>query len=393
MNGPIQIVRYMLILAPAIWTMTTTPPHEVAPYTCFILLLLWLIQIQRKLEKSRLCHVLLWAEIALIGWLAWAYGGNLYMLPFSTAVSVFNDTAADPFVRPEARKSTGMRSVWIPGAVLMAVLIVVTKPLPVSWSLSLCLAFACWASALYTIRTAAAGMNRTELLNDELRRKHYELEEARKTIFDYARKVESAAQAEERNRISRDIHDELGHKLIRLKLMMDAACAVMSADPDKDQELVRQVRGQLADSMDILRSTVRRLKPDESEMQYSLSALIDDLGKSNSIDIGYSSEGLPYPLYPSEEIVLYRNAQEAVTNGIRHGGANRFTIRLRYGERTVAMTISNNGTAPDAITRKGLGVSGMEERVKLLGGSLAFVTEPEFSVTTVIPRHAKLEGD
>ena len=62
-----------------------------------------------------------------------------------------------------------------------------------------------------------------ELLYDQLRRQHYELDEARIQLMDYARKVENIAQTDERNRISRDIHDELGHKLIRLKMMMEAS--------------------------------------------------------------------------------------------------------------------------------------------------------------------------
>lgn len=257
---------------------------------------------------------------------------------------------------------------------------------PASTRIALGLAFAAFAVVLHLLRTASFGMNKAETFNDELRRKHYELEEARNRIADYAAKVEHLAQTEERNRIARDIHDELGHRLVRLKMMMDAACAVIPARPEKGFELVVEVRDQLADSMNILRNTVRNMKPDEANRPYSLAALIEELGNTNGIELSFDTEGMPYPLYPSEEIVLYRNAQEAVTNAIRHGSADRFRIGIRYEQRTVTMTVSNNGAVPATISHKGLGLSGMEERIKLLGGSLEIGLAPEFTVTTVIPR-------
>ena len=67
-----------------------------------------------------------------------------------------------------------------------------------------------------------------ELLYDQLRKQHYALDEARLQLMDYARKVENIAQTEERNRISHDLHDDLGHKLIRLKMMMEASLSILA---------------------------------------------------------------------------------------------------------------------------------------------------------------------
>ena len=91
-----------------------------------------------------------------------------------------------------------------------------------------------------------------ELLYDQLRKQHYALDEARLQLMDYARKVENIAQTEERNRISHDLHDDLGHKLIRLKMMMEASLSILPSQPSKGTEMLGSVRDQLGESMELL---------------------------------------------------------------------------------------------------------------------------------------------
>lgn len=225
-----------------------------------------------------------------------------------------------------------------------------------------------------------------ELLYDQLRKQHYALDEARLQLMDYARKVENIAQTEERNRISHDLHDDLGHKLIRLKMMMEASLSILPSQPSKGTEMLGSVRDQLGESMELLRSTVRRLKPDEHSLQsYTLSKLINGLTRENGIDINLEMQGMPYDLYPSLEFILYRNAQEAISNAIRHGAATHIYITLQYAANQVTMEISNNGKKQIEPTAKGLGLSGMEERSKVIGGQLLITNEERYTVTTVLP--------
>lgn len=374
---PLPAIRYMLMLIPSIAGLYLANISSYSVYVVHTLLLIGLAQLRFKRSGHTAGQLLLWGEIGYSGWLALTYGGLFYILPFSTLVSVYAER--------------GRQGLVLIASALFILLNVSVLTLPASTRIAVCLAFAALAAVLHLLRTASSETSKAETYNDELRRKHYELEEARNRIADYAAKVEHLAQTEERNRIARDIHDELGHRLVRLKMMMDAACAVIPTRPEKGFELVVEVRDQLADSMDILRKTVRNMKPGEAKRPYSLAALIEELGKTNGIELSFDTEGMPYPLYPSEEIVLYRNAQEAVTNAIRHGGADRFRIAIRYGPQQVTMTVANNGTVPASISSKGLGLSGMEERIKLLGGSLEIGLEPEFAVTTVIPRSHRAE--
>nr|WP_240343829.1 sensor histidine kinase [Paenibacillus sp. SYP-B3998] len=233
-----------------------------------------------------------------------------------------------------------------------------------------------------------------ELLYDHLRRQHYELDDARLRLIDYARKVEHIAQADERNRISHDIHDDLGHKLIRLKMMMEAAIRILPTQPQQGMEMLNTIRDQMTESMELLRATVRRLKPNEVDLQtYSLNKLIEDLISNSGITIELEILGMPYALYPSLEFILYRNAQEAVTNAIRHGGATQVFIALTYESKQIIMNISNNGKLPDSTHIKGIGLTGMEERTGLIGGQLNISMQERFAVTTVLPTYRQVQSN
>ncbi|MGO4272893.1 sensor histidine kinase, partial [Paenibacillus sp. TAF58] len=97
-------------------------------------------------------------------------------------------------------------------------------------------------------------------------------------------------------------------------------------------------------------------------------------------------------LYPSLEFILYRNAQEAITNAIRHGSATQVLIQLTYEPKQITMCISNNGKLPNERSRNGLGMSGMEERSKLIGGQLIVPIEDRFTVMTVLPTFRQIES-
>lgn len=234
----------------------------------------------------------------------------------------------------------------------------------------------------------AASRVEVEDLYDELRGKHYELEQARWTMLDYAKQVQAMAQTEERNRIACELHDDLGHKLIRMKMMQEAAIELMPHRPEKSTVLFTGVKDGLIESMESLRATVRNMKPDYHSIRgYSLKTLIEEISKDTGIPIVYRYSGSPYPLYPSEELVLYRNAQEAITNAIRHGSADQVWVSLHYEPNQLSLDISNNGTKPDTTSvTKGLGLIGMEERVSVLGGEVQVDIRDLFTIRTRLPR-------
>ncbi|OPH47745.1 hypothetical protein BC351_10885 [Paenibacillus ferrarius] len=366
----LTITRYLLILIPAVASMFLESYMSNGAYVFVILLFLWIAELRRIVFSKSAWMLLL--EIGFSGWLSYHYDGILFILFYSTLLSYI----------PSMNQGTRFSFLGIQIIVLNLSLhnqsgndYVIAN-----------LIFLATSMLLLHMQRINQNKDDVELLYDQLRRQHYELDEARSQLMDYARQVENIAQIEERNRISRDIHDELGHKLIRLKMMMEASLRIIPTQPSKGMEMLASVRDQLTEGMEMLRSTVRRLKPDEDSLQtYSLDRLIEDLTQENGISIEVALEGMPYVLYPSLSFILYRNAQEAITNAIRHGSATRVNIQLTYEPKQITMRITNNGKTPQAPYVKGIGMKGMEERSKLIGGHLFVTIEDHYAITTVLP--------
>jgi signal transduction histidine kinase len=193
------------------------------------------------------------------------------------------------------------------------------------------------------------------------------------------------SQLEERSRLSREIHDTLGHKLTGTLMQVEATIRVMEGDPDTGRQLLQAVRDNLNQGVETLRQTVRNMKPgDYAGRILSIRQMLTDFANSTGIEIGFSVSGNPFKLMPSADITLYRNAQEAVTNAVRHGNSKHIQVELAFLEKEVVLTVQDDGTGCQSM-KKGMGISGMEERVELLGGRLEIASHQGFQVKTVIP--------
>jgi len=366
-------LRCLLVILPALYSMNAEFYDSDGLFTLCVLVQLGIASWTRRMPER---WMLIWLvlDIGYGAWVSERYDGLMYAAHMAPMLVYL----------PEA----SFRFAW-PMALLHAVLLNAAMwDRPLSLIVTANLMFAVIGLLLLQLRRAMRSKAEIELLYDELRLKHIELNEARSQLVEYAQKIEEISQLAERNRISRDIHDELGHKLIRLKMMMEAAVRIWADRPEQGIRMAESVRDQLAESMELLRSTVRKLKPEEGAMRsYSLTRLIEEIGNEQGVDVAYSIEGVPYALYPSLDFILYRNAQEAVTNAIRHGAATAVNITLRYEPNRVLMTVANNGAVPEEDRPWGLGLRGMKERVELVGGELDIRRQPSFAVTTVLPTY------
>lgn len=376
MNAGYVWIRYVLIILPAIASMYLESYQTNGRFVFCVLALLALVEVQRNRILPRLNFVLAAIEIIYCTWLWSAFQGILYFTFFSALFSL-------PCLR-----SFGQRiAIFTLG---LAALSYTLLQHSTGLFISVILFYLVLGTLLHQLQTIQDAKSNMEHLNDELRRKHYELGEARKQLVDYAKKAADAAQMEERHRISQEIHDELGHKLIRLKLMLDAAVQILPNKPDKGMEMVSSVHKQLIGSMELLRATVRRMNPGTHKVRaYSLEKLIDEIREQAHLQIEFQIDGMPYPLYPSVEVVLYRNAQEAITNAMRHGEASRIWIQLVYEPERVRMSVSNNGLQPKDESKWGLGLSGMQERTQIIGGQLIIHAGEPFTVITTVPSRQK----
>lgn len=374
MRLPQSWLQHLLIVLPAVATLYVDRVESVAEYIGLVLLALFALRVADMAPAS--VYALIPLQIVGLGWFGLAYGGLLAYAPLSGLVSAFLY-----FRRPAHIGGLALLSIAAANAVAL-----LQGPADV-WAANLT------ALALVLLLTAAgrehSGRLRLERSNEALSAALESAAQEKDRLEEFARKVENYAQTEERGRIAAEIHDDLGHRLIRLKMMSEAALQLESAAPDQAFRLLAQIRDQLGESMDNMRTTVRKLRPagQEEGRKYALRRLIEDAGRDLRIAVSFELRGLPRPLYPSVEYSLFRNAQEAITNAVRHGRASAVAIELTFADDSVTMRVTNDGAVPERIT-PGVGFRAMRERTATLGGRLSVETEPAFTVTTCVPDSA-----
>jgi two-component system, NarL family, sensor histidine kinase UhpB len=180
-----------------------------------------------------------------------------------------------------------------------------------------------------------------------------------------------AAQESERRRIARELHDEVGQVLTAVVLQLDRVQRGVGAQQRSEVEEAREaVRGSLED----VRAIARRLRPealDDLGLSSALSVLTNEVGRHAGLRVERTiAPALPL-LSPEEELVVYRVAQEALTNAVRHGGARRAWVVLRAIDDAVELAVRDDGAGFDAaVMAEGAGLRGMRERAVLVGAEI-----------------------
>ncbi|MFJ8822660.1 HAMP domain-containing sensor histidine kinase [Streptomyces sp. NPDC102467] len=176
------------------------------------------------------------------------------------------------------------------------------------------------------------------------------------------------AQEGERHRVARELHDEVGQTLtavlLQLKRLADRSPAALRGEARQAQEATRS-------SLDEIRRIARQLRPgvlDELGLASALRALAAEF-TGHGLTARLESRG-PLPLLADDvELVVYRVAQEALTNVARHAGADRVTLSVRATDHGTELLIHDNGKGIGP-AEEGAGIRGMRERALLIGASL-----------------------
>ncbi|MER6506395.1 histidine kinase [Nonomuraea sp. NPDC001636] len=183
-----------------------------------------------------------------------------------------------------------------------------------------------------------------------------------------------AAQEAERGRIARELHDEIGQSLtvalLALKRVRDRAPAELADELGHVQEAIRT-------SLDEVRQVAHRLRPGVLEdlgLTSALTALATDLSQTGTVEVTRRlAAGLP-PLSSEVELVLYRIAQESLTNVARHAQATRATLTLTPDDGDLVLRVTDDGRG--GIGEPGAGIRGMHERALLIGARLSVHSPP-----------------
>jgi two-component system CheB/CheR fusion protein len=242
-------------------------------------------------------------------------------------------------------------------------------------------------------RTAALAQS-----NLELAESNKALGEANSALGEANRAREQAiwrlvtAQEDERRKIARDLHDQLGQQLTALRLHLEILKGRMVEDEKAfaqiEQTLV--ITRRIESDIDFLAWELRPLALDDLGLQAALNDYVQRWSKHAAIPVDFHSQGLSSRrLVPEVETNLYRIAQEALNNVYKHSRATRADVILERRNHHVVLIIEDNGTGFDDETRlnttDGIGLIGMRERANLIGGTLEIESVP-MKGTTVFAR-------
>jgi two-component system, NarL family, sensor histidine kinase UhpB len=176
-------------------------------------------------------------------------------------------------------------------------------------------------------------------------------------------RIASAAQEEERKRIARELHDEVGQVLTGVMLQLD--------DPDA-REAVRQ-------SLEDVRRIARELRPETLDDLGLLSALraLSNTAAHNGLRVERQLDIGDLRLHPEVELAVYRVAQESLTNVMRHAGATEVLVALQQVDGALRLIVRDDGRGlPAGDGQAGAGIAGMSERALHVGGRLTVASSP-----------------
>jgi two-component system, NarL family, sensor histidine kinase UhpB len=188
-----------------------------------------------------------------------------------------------------------------------------------------------------------------------------------------------SAQERERERIARDLHDEVNQALTALLLRL-AAVRRQAPDPEVAAELA-EIGSLISRAMSELLDLARGLRPttlDDLGLKAALATLVEEVEREAGIAAGFEAEGELDGVPDDVQLVTYRVAQEAVTNVIQHADAGHLRVRLiGAADGAIELRISDDGTGyAGGRSNERLGIAGMRERALLCGGELTVESEP-----------------
>jgi PAS domain S-box-containing protein len=203
------------------------------------------------------------------------------------------------------------------------------------------------------------------------------------------------AQEQERTRIARELHDDIGQRLGMLAIELEQLRQTSSDLPVEVRNGVGRLWKQTSDIAADVQSLSHELH--SSKLQYlgiaaAIRGFCKEFGEQQRVEIDFTSHDLLTPLSPEISLCLFRVLQESLHNSVKHSGARQFEVRLWGTSHEVRLTVRDSGVGFDremAKKSQGLGLVSMEERLKVVGGTLSI--ESQLYGGTVV--HARVPLD
>ena len=224
-----------------------------------------------------------------------------------------------------------------------------------------------FAGMIYILRLE----RQTQVRYLELARSRHELQRLSSRLVD--------AQESERRAISRELHDEIGQSLGALLVDLSRLSASLPPDRAEVKEQVDRMKSVAESSVQAVRNIALLLRPsmlDDLGLGPALEWQGREVSRRSDIEVEVRAESVPGDLPPEFATTIYRLVQEALNNAVRHSGAKTAKVEVEQSGRRIRVRISDDGRGFDPKRTRGLGILGMEERVKRLGGEFTVDSAP-----------------
>lgn len=249
------------------------------------------------------------------------------------------------------------------------------------------LVFAAMLLIAFVIEYIISKNTELDKVSKQLKLKTLEQEETYKKLLEANSALEEMAAIKERNRIAREIHDTIGHKLTTAIIEMEAGKTIFPKEKEKALEKFSLAQQQVKSCLDEVRKSVRSLGNYNAEsFLNALSQLIEETEIHTGVKIKYQIEPIDYPVAQKVLNLIYRIIQEAITNGIKHGGCTLFVLTLNKVNENINVILQDNGRGCACVV-KGFGIRAMEARLEEVKGQLIIESEEDegFVVKAIVP--------
>jgi signal transduction histidine kinase len=194
-----------------------------------------------------------------------------------------------------------------------------------------------------------------------------------------------ATQEEERKKLSRELHDHVGQVLTALRMELGRIDRLRTPADHRLGEAVAECRRLVNEIVHSVRDLALGLRPsmlDDFGLQAALEWHVRDLARRYSLPVDLDVEGQFDELPDAYRTCVYRIVQEALTNSVRHANAKHVRVHVSGAADTLKVIVADDGIGFDSTQRvSGLGLRGMEERVREIGGALTIQSVPAGGTT------------
>lgn len=265
-------------------------------------------------------------------------------------------------------------------------------------------AVSAWVAAIFIIRSLRAFEVERQRQITQLHEEKLGEAQRREILRGELLRRVVAAQEAERQRIARELHDEMGQSLTAVGLGLHGVTSTLKQNPEGAAANLVQLEKLVAHSLDELQRLIADLRPshlDDLGLPAALRWWAEEAEHRGSLRVSVTITGPEQELTSPVRLALFRVTQEAITNVIKHANASQAEILLQYAPDHVQVTVHDNGCGFDlnrvAVDefRPSWGLLGMNERATLLGGSFTIETEPGQGTTVniTIPYRQKVENE